>query len=293
MSVEVQTLRLFYGDDIQVTGLTDGETWTLYPPDGEKLSYTVSGGTLTVPWTDIEPHMPQFYTYETRITLTLRGGSQSIIRVIYYNPGVNEWAYTTPEEVMAYLGLEPGTIDYWWLMDRILERMDYVDQLTKASWNGRRRLYRFYYDMANWKPGRWFWIGSPIILAHRCVRKIVKIEVFFGSHYEDWTYKLELARGRGDAWLDEYTGTFYWQHFPLSTGGKELHIWYEYGCDELPGQVKELTMLLVARDVLVNERRVTQLPVSDGMSLLQQLEYFNRRIDELKAMLTGMTPAVV
>lgn len=221
---------------------------------------------------------PFFYAYDPT------GGTRIMVTV--FDRDTMARLYVTPEELASWLGLTRLGEDQWCRLVRvILEKMEYVDRITNSTWNGRTKRWKQYYSMKLWKAEWPFFAGAPIHLEHRCIREVTRLEYFTGRGYKDVTSHLRYSRGDGDVWLDRVKGVLYWQHFFFFMGGKEFYIEYTYGCDELPQPVRELTLLLAARDVLVNERRLTQAPASDNLSLMGQLQWIEQRIRELEGVL--------
>ena len=244
------------------------------------------GYQIDIPWTTVSTCAGNGFIHRVPVEIKDSTGRQIYLTAIFVDRDTYNHLYVSPGEVASYLGLERLDSDqYWRLVVMIIDKMEYVDRISNGTWNGRTKTWTQYFDMKPWKSGLIWFMGAPLHLQHRCIRDLLKFEVFRGSGYDDILPELREGRGSGDYWIDRVKGQVYWQHFWWFMGGKEFKITYSYGCDDLPPYVRELTLLLVARDVLVNERRITQLPASDNLSIARQLDWMDKRIRELEGVL--------
>lgn len=197
--------------------------------------------------------------------------------------------YATPLEVRRMLG---GLDDYtddeieWYI--GMAERA--VERLTNTCYAGKPcQTSGWEYHSVTKYRGSWiFGPGVPIQLNYYPVRQILEFEVFNGEDYENW---LDKPRGRGTGWWwceCEY-GTLFIHILFLRFGGTEVRVKYEYGHDELPAEVKELTLLYTARYmVTLDARREVIIQGGGFTSAKEMLDFFNKRIDELERQLQAL-----
>lgn len=125
-------------------------------------------------------------------------------------------------------------------------------------------------------------LGIPVHLAHIPIDSVSSMKIYNGSNWAEWVGNKEEGRNR-DYWIDKEEGVVYINTFIFWQGGKEVQIDYTYGRSDLPSEVKELTRLLVVRDLLINERKIFALESgSEGISLQMSLEYIDKRIEQLE-----------
>ncbi len=142
--------------------------------------------------------------------------------------------------------------------------------------------------LANWGA------GIPIHLGHPYVKKVEHLYVQWAAKNEDWVQSRNEGRNFGSYWLDYQTGILYIQTWALYQGGKEIKIQYVYGREDLPWEIKEITKLLVVRDLLVNERRLFALAEgAQGVSWSEYLKYLDERIEMLSEQYRSIKPGYV
>lgn len=193
--------------------------------------------------------------------------------------------YVTSTEIVQWLGVDSSAYDSSFLDSLITEKMGYVNRLTDMCWNGETRKVKEKFSLPRWKGG---WIlgkgGYPIHLSHSNVTTIHSLKVWNGDEWEEWVGSKTEARD-GDYWVDYEGGVVYILRFLLDQGGKEVEITYSYGRTDLPYEVKELTKLLVIRDLLITERGRMALIEGDTTTSSGMLDRIEKRIKELEAML--------
>lgn len=191
--------------------------------------------------------------------------------------------YVTPQEIRDYLGVEEGKYSDAFLQALIEEKMEYVDRITNTTWNGRVKRAKEKFDATRWKGGWWYGAGLPFELGHSYIRQVESILVWYGFGSEDWVQTKDEGRNMGGWWVDYEGGTVYLQSWVVYQGGKEVEITYTYGRDDLPATIKELTKLLVVRDLIANERRLFALPEGgSGISFTEFMRYLDERIEMLE-----------
>lgn len=197
--------------------------------------------------------------------------------------------YVTPEEVRTWLGVDDTKYTDTYLNMIINMKVDYIDRITMTTWNGNTRTTREFHDLTRPKWGWWIYrLGFPVFLGHTFIREITSLKIFNGNAWEDWVGK--YTEGRQEMyWVDYLEGIIYLNMFVIPMAGKEIDVTYTYGRDDLPEYIKELCLLLVVRDVLMNERRFFAIPEgSQGVSIDSQLDYVNKRINELEEMVRAV-----
>ena len=281
------------GTPAELTGAT--VTLRLYDSTGS-LVYTANMNILDPSQGLVEITIPASSLADTRYTATVymtRGvGSRLMERLAIrlYTPEEVARLYVQPADIESWLGIDLS-ISEGRLIEMILDKMDYIDRMTNTTWNGRVGRYRGKFSWA--RPTLYLaWLkGGYIRLKHINIREIVEIQAMTGDGYVT-VYPGEWSEGRGtgDFWLDRKHGLLFIQHWFWPYGGHEFIVEYTYGRDDLPGHVREATLLLVARDILVNERRYAELARSDGLDLSRQLDWIDRRLTELLGMLRAPQP---
>lgn len=204
--------------------------------------------------------------------------------------------YVGLDEVRNWLGVDSSTYDDAFLTSLIQMKMDYVDRLTLTTWNGNSKQVTEYHDLTRPKWGWWIYrLGFPIYLGKCWVRSIDSLEIYNGSEWEDWVALPQYLEGRDEAyWVDYQEGILYLNQFLIPQAGKEVKVTYTYGRDDLPGYVKELTLLLVVKDLLLNERRLFALAEgAQGATISEQIRYVDDRIKELEEFVRGVHIAKV
>lgn len=198
--------------------------------------------------------------------------------------------YVTPDEVRDWLGVDENTLSDSLLISLIIEKMNYVDNITDTTWNGRIKKAREIHDTGKWKAGYWFGAGIEIPLARRYIRAFEHIYVVWTNIWEDWVVTRREGRNIGDWWADYDSGVLYFKGFIIYQGGKEIIIEYFYGTNELPYEIKELTRFLVIRDVIWRDRYAFAIPDGANLSLdyKSMLDYINERIEMLEELYRGI-----
>ena len=200
--------------------------------------------------------------------------------------------YVTPDEVLDYLMIPRESrdgIDTAWLFDLIKMKMDYVDRLTNTTWNGRIKQTKERHDLNYYKGSIILGPGIPILLGRAPVRRIVKIEVFAGTGYDEINI-FDNGRARGEYWVDRQSGILYLQKFLIRWGGGEVRVIYTYGRKDLDPRVKELTLLHVVRELLINEAFWFAIPEANNsvsLDVEDRLKYIQDRIWQLEQQLTS------
>lgn len=202
-------------------------------------------------------------------------------------------SYVSVDEVKRWLGIIDERLANKYSNEQIkmlIEmKMDYVDRLTNTKWNGREGTTVEYHDITQPK---WGWtiyrLGYPVYLQKMFVKRLVKLEVFDGVGWYDLVQNGTEGRGK-DYWVLYEKGIVYINKLLIPKGGDEIRVEYVYGRDDLPMQVKELTLLLVARDILVNDRRSFVLAEgASGVPIDKQIDRINERISELEEQLRAV-----
>lgn len=202
--------------------------------------------------------------------------------------------YITPDEVRDYLGVDPEKYSDSFLQSLIIEKMEYVDRLSNTTWNGRVKRARIIHDVTRWRGGWFYGSGIPVPLGHAYIRQIESLVVQWMGGSEDWVQTKTEGRNTGSYWVDYDTGIVFLQSWVVYQGGKEITVTYTYGRDDLPATIKELTRLLVVRDLIANERRLFALPEGgSGISFSEYMKYLDERIDMLEELHRALKPAYV
>lgn len=140
-----------------------------------------------------------------------------------------------------------------------------------------------------------FGVGVPIFLTKMDLDPnigkdgVLSFEVFSGTQYMDWAQTFEPQRMTGYWWVDPQEGIVYINTFVFWQGGKEIRIKYVYGRDDLPANVKELTLLYAARDFLATERFASIVPEGGAtLDFGSMIRYLDARIKELENLLMAV-----
>lgn len=204
--------------------------------------------------------------------------------------------YVTPQEIKDWLGISNSNrYSDTYLQSLIEMKMDYVDRITMTTWAGNSKQEVHYYDLTRPKWGWWIYrLGFPIYLGRLYIRSIDKLEVYDGETWEDWIASPQYEEGRQrDYWVDYINGVVYLNNFLIPQAGKEVKITYTYGRDDIPGHIKELTLLLVVKDLLMNDRTLFALAEgASGVTLQEQISHINDRIHQLEEMVRAISPAI-
>lgn len=199
--------------------------------------------------------------------------------------------YVTPDEVRRWLGVDDTAYDDQLLIDIIRMSMDYIDRLTNTTWNGEVKQVTEYHDITRPKWGFWIYrLGYPVFLNKVFVRQILKLEVWQGDEWKDWISDPEIKEGRDKHyWVDYREGILYLNVFLIPMAGKEIRVTYTYGRDDLPGQIKELCLLLTVKHLLMNERRLFALAEgAQGLTISEQMKWIDQRIKELEELVRAI-----
>ena len=167
-------------------------------------------------------------------------------------------------------------------------KMDYVDRLTNTTWNGRVKQTRERHDLNYYKGSLILGPGIPVFLGRAPVRKIIRILVFNGRGYDEVDLT-DYGRARGSYWVDRQSGILYLQRFLIRWGGGEVKVTYTYGRNDLDPRVRELTLLHVAREILINEAFWFAIPETSSpisIKIEDRLRFINDRIAQLEQQLT-------
>ena len=203
--------------------------------------------------------------------------------------------YVTPDEVREYLGVGEDDYSDSRLQMLIEMKMDWIDKVTRCTWNGNLRMAREWHDMSVfwYRGGMLFGNGIPVHLAYRNIREFKKIEINMLSGKYDITSR--EGRSFGEWWCDYYTGVLYIQDFVFYQGGKELYVEYVYGRDDLPKTIKEWCLLLVVKDLILNERYTWNLEARTNsvVSLSEYVKTIDERINEIEKEYRGIEVAHV
>lgn len=204
--------------------------------------------------------------------------------------------YVTPDEIRAWLGLEDEEkLSDEILVDLIMEKMEYVDNITDTTWNGRIRKAREIHDIGKWKGGFWWGAGVEIPLAKRFIRAFEKINVLWTTIWENFVVTRREGRNIGDWWADYDNGVLYLKAWVIYQGGREVVVEYYYGSDRLPFEIRELTKLLVIRDLIWRDFFAFAIPDGANASLRYRelLDQINDRILYLEELYRSVKPAQV
>jgi len=204
--------------------------------------------------------------------------------------------YVTPDEIRDYLGVDSSKYSDTFLENLITMHMDYIDWITETTWNGNSKTAREYHDITRPKWGFWIWrLGYPVFLTKNHIRSIDKLLVFQGSEYQNWIGDPAFTEGRnGDYFVDYEEGIIYLNVFMIPMAGKEIIVEYTYGRDDLPGQIKQLCLYRVVRDLISNERRLFALPDgAEAVSFREQLTWLDNRIAELEEMVRAWKMSII
>lgn len=197
--------------------------------------------------------------------------------------------YVTPDEIRDWLNVDEKKYDNTFLENLIRMKMDYVDRLSATTWAGNTRQATEVHDLTRPKWGWWIYrLGYPIYLSKLWIKSIDDLKVYSGETWEDWKQLYVEGRDR-DYWVVPHEGILFLNAFIIPQAGKEIRITYTYGRDDLPGYVKEITLLLVVRDLLMNERRMFAVPEgAQGVTLSEQIRMIDERIHELEELVRAV-----
>jgi|Deesub1362A_J573_1020465.scaffolds.fasta_scaffold00327_16 hypothetical protein len=198
-------------------------------------------------------------------------------------------AYITASEIRSWLGVDSSKYDDTFLSSLITEKMGYVNRLSNMCWNGETETVTERHDITKFKGGYYFGLlGIPIHLQHSSVKTVSSLKIFNGDEYEEWIGNKTEGRGK-DYYINYQEGIIYLNRLMFWYGGEEVIVTYTYGRDDLPYYIKELTRLLVVRDLVVNERKMFALPEGyEGISFRDMLDWLNKRIGELEEMVRAI-----
>ena len=200
-------------------------------------------------------------------------------------------AYVTAQEIRDFLGVGIDVLPDGFVERYIAMAEDYVDRLTNTCWGGKvcSKDEWEYHSLTKFLGGLWFGAGIPVHLEKRDIRRITALEVFNGSVWEDWLGTRTEARNVGDWWVDYTNGVLYVNAFWFYQGGKELRVKYEYGRDDLPGEVRELTMVVALQYMIaVDRRRFLVVESQDSIGQGELLNWLRERQKQLESMLRSV-----
>jgi len=204
--------------------------------------------------------------------------------------------YVTPNEVRSYLGIDSSEYSDTRIQMLIEMKMDMIDKVTRTTWNGNRRIAKEYHDLTTqwFRGGMLFGNGIPVYLSYTNVTKFNKIQLQMLSS----TYSIETrpeGRNYGQWWADYFMGILYIVNFIFYQGGKELYVEYLYGRDDLPGAIKEWTLLLVVKDLILNERFTWNLEAGTNSTVnySDYIKHIDERINEIEKEYRPILPAYV
>jgi len=194
--------------------------------------------------------------------------------------------YITASEVREWLGVSSDKYSDSFLDTLIQEKMDYVNRLSNMAWYGERGTVTDRFDITRWKGGYFgIYLGIPCHLRHNHIVSVTSLKIWDGDTWEEWVGNKTEGRG-SDYWVNKEEGIVYINMWVIWRGGKEIEITYTYGRDDLPNEIKELTRLLVVKDLLLRERFSVAVPEGgEGIRIAEMLRYINDRIKRLEQMI--------
>ncbi|AQQ75553.1 hypothetical protein JDFR1000234_78 [uncultured archaeal virus] len=197
--------------------------------------------------------------------------------------------YVTPDEIRSLLNVDSSKYSDTFLNILIQEKMSEVERLTNQKWNGETGTDEDYYSLTSFRGGYISYVGFPVFLKHTHIKSIDSLKIWNGSSYEEWIGVKTEGRD-GDYWVDYIKGVLYINHrFLFPAGSKEIYVKYTYGRTDLPGQVKELTKLLVIRELLLWEKEQAAIPEgAGGLRISEQIERIDKRIQKLESYLRAI-----
>jgi len=164
-----------------------------------------------------------------------------------------------------------------------------IDRITHNSWR-LNTVYNEYYDFRDFLGVRY--IDTPrrvrfyddrgkIVLRHRNIRKILKMDVWDGSQYVD--YVTNYTEGRGeDYWVDYKEGVIYfWSRYPWRVRNA-VKIDYQWGEYEIPEDIKEACAKMVARQLIASDDYSVLFPEgTSNIPLQSKSEIWKEDIEEI------------
>jgi hypothetical protein len=208
----------------------------------------------------------------------------------------DEQLYVSVEEIKNRMGTATSYSDDT-IKEIIIRMMDYVDEITACTFNTRRKRMREIHsidEMGYDKTGFYFSAGYQFYLTKSNIDTVESIKIIY-SNPDDYRDLIEEnpEPDRYDRWwMDKFKGVVYLKTFLLSHGGKEVDITYTYGIDLLPPEIKELTMLLVMRELYLMDRTIAGFPEINKSSDANFINYMDKRITELVLKVRDITPAL-
>jgi hypothetical protein len=138
---------------------------------------------------------------------------------------------------------------------------DHINRETRRSWK-EVKISKEYYDIPT-NIGYDLSTGVPVYLKNRFIKDFDveqgdKIEVWVGSDYEDWLTDKVENRSQ-DFWLDNTMGILYLRMRYKILVGKALRLTYRYGEEEVPYDIQEITAMIVAKRIILNDDRSIML----------------------------------
>ncbi len=201
--------------------------------------------------------------------------------------------YCTVDDVANWLNIDVAELNVSKVNSLIEMKMDYIDQITRTTWNGNRRVAKEWHtgSITYWRGSFFFGIGIPIYLSYMDIQDVLKVSIFSLSNSEaDITSN--YGRDSGGWWIDKINGVIYLREWIFPLGGREVYVEYTYGIDYLPGTIKELCILLVAKDIILNDKYYWTIGSNESVvGLKDMINQMNGRIQEIEREYKQLLPA--
>lgn len=201
--------------------------------------------------------------------------------------------YCTSDDVANWLDIDVAELNINRVNLLIEMKMDYIDKVTRTSWNGNKRIAKEWHtgSITYWRGSFFFGIGIPIYLSYMDIQDITKVSIYSLSNAEtDITN--HQGRSNGSWWVDKINGVLYLREWLFPLGGREVYVEYIYGNDYLPGVIKEWCILEVAKDIILNDKYYWTIGSNETVvSLSEMIEQINGRRQEIEREYRQLLPA--
>jgi len=201
--------------------------------------------------------------------------------------------YCTVDEVADWLNVDVDDLRKDRVEMLIRAKMDYIDKVTRTTWNGNRRIAKEWHTGAitYWRGSFFFGIGIPVYLSYMDIQDVLKVSIYSLTNSEtDITNN--YGRNGGSWWIDKINGVLYLREWIFPLGGREVYVEYTYGVDHLPYTIKEWCIIEVARDIILNDKYYWAVPSNDAVvDLKEMLEQINGRRQEIEREYRPWLPA--
>ncbi|RSD36512.1 MAG: Uncharacterized protein CI952_29 [Methanohalophilus sp.] len=173
--------------------------------------------------------------------------------------------YCTAQDVAKFIGIDVGvdTVpDTSTVEEFIEESEDEIDFYTHHAWRTVRKEnehYNFHGFVAQRERfGDWS-DRARIYLKNRNIQQLVKLEVWDGSHWEEFIGNYTEDR-YGDYWVDYDRGIIHFANRYPWRMRHSIRVTYDYGLDSVPKDIKRACTLLTASYMIQQDDYSVLLP---------------------------------